>query len=337
LSPVNTYKNWEVQVARRVRRGFRGVFAGVIQSFKGFWTLGHQNFTVMIIPHSEQKIINFKITIFALGFLVLIGVGVLGALGFYATSGASASRQSDLVGSQLEAAQTNLDLVREEVALLRNVTLQFEEAMDSTMGVVRVSSPLSHAAGVPASLGPAQREEGVVHEVFELQNLKNYLSSTNQPLGQIGDVLSSQKALLVDIPALWPLKDVRGWVTAPFGPTIHPFSGDWYLHKGIDIAQRLGTPVIATANGKVTKVGYEIYGYGHYVELKHDYGFSTKFGHLHRSYVTKGQEVVRGQVIAALGSSGLSTGPHVHYEVRIGTQVVDPTKYLSLSSSLLGN
>jgi len=339
LSPVNQYKNWEDQVARQVKRGFSGFFSRVAEALGRLWTLGRQNFTIMLIPHSERKIINFKISVFALTFLGLLGVGVMGALYFYTTNFVSMARQSDLKGSQLELAQTNLEMVREEVAQLRSVARQFEDSLNSTMTVVGISAPKAAEAaqvrGDLASLvGLQQVEQGAVREVGELKNLRNYLTTTGEPLAQISDVLSSQKSLLVDIPTLWPLKDVRGWVTTPFGPAIHPFTGQWYLHKGIDIAQRLGTPVVATANGKVSKVDYEALGYGHYVDLKHNYGFSTRYGHLSRSYVTKGQDVVRGQVIAALGASGLATGPHLHYEVRIGTQVVDPGKYLSFSSNL---
>ncbi len=75
-------------------------------------------------------------------------------------------------------------------------------------------------------------------------------------------------------------------------------------------------------------------GFGNYIDIKHNYGFSTRYAHLSRIYVNKGVDVVRGQLIAAMGSTGLSTGPHLHYEVRIGTQVVDPSKYLSFSSNL---
>lgn len=339
MSPVNQYKSWEDQVARQVKRGFRGFFGRVGEALGRFWALGRQNFTIMLIPHSERKIINFKISVFALSFLALLGLGVVGAFLWYSSSYTGINRLLAQKSDHLESAQTNLDLVREEVAQLRSVARQFEESLNSTMSVVGVTPPQAaqayQARGDLASLvGLQQVEQGAVREVGELKNLRNYLTTTSQPLAQISDVLSTQKSLLVDIPTLWPLKDVRGWITTPFGPTIHPFTGQWYLHKGLDIAQRLGTPVVATANGKVSKVDYEALGYGHYVDLKHNYGFSTKYGHLARSYVTKGQDVVRGQVIAALGSSGLSTGPHLHYEVRIGTQVVDPTKYLSFSSTL---
>jgi hypothetical protein len=87
------------------------------------------------------------------------------------------------------------------------------------------------------------------------------------------------------------------------------------IHANRGLAGIDGT--IATANGKISKVDYEALGYGHYVDIKHNYGFSTRYGHLSRSYVTKGQDVVRGQVIAALGASGLATGPHLHFELKV--------------------
>ncbi len=342
MSPVSQYKNWEDQVSRQVKRGFRGFFGRARESLGRLWSFGRQNFTIMLIPHSERKIVNFKISVFALGFLGLLAVAVIGAFLWYSTSYTGINRLIAQKSNQLESAQTNLDMVREEVGQLRSVARQFEDTLNSTMGVVGVAPPQAaqnaQLRGDLASLvGLQQVEQGAVREVGELKNLRTYLTTTSEPLAQISNVLSSQKSLLVDIPTLWPLKDVRGWITTPFGPAIHPFTGQWYLHKGIDIAQRMGTPVVATANGKVAKVDYEALGYGNYIDLKHNYGFSTRYGHLSRAYVVKGQDVVRGQVIAAMGATGLATGPHLHYEVRIGTEVVDPTKYLSFSSNLFDN
>ena len=340
MSPVNQYKHWEEQVAREAKKGLRGVASHLGRAWRRFWAMGRQNFTIMLIPHSERKIVNFKISVFALAFVGILGLGVMGAFLWYATSYTGINRLLAQKSGHLEAAQVNLDQVREEVAQLRSVAHQFEETLNSTMNVVGIASPQTTATtqthGDLASLvGLQQSTAGAGREIGELKNLREYLATSNAPLSQISNVLSSQKSLLVDIPTLWPLKDVKGWITTPFGPTIHPFTGQWYLHKGIDIAQAMGTPILATANGKVAKVDYQALGYGHYIDLKHDYGFSTRYGHLSRTYVTKGQDVVRGQVIAAMGQSGLATGPHLHYEVRIGTEVVDPTKYLSFSSTVL--
>ena len=112
-------------------------------------------------------------------------------------------------------------------------------------------------------------------------------------------------------------------------------SGGWYLHKGIDIAWGYGVPIVATANGKVQKIDNDPMGLGWYIVLRHNYGFHTRYGHFDRIIVQKGQEVRRGQIIGYMGSSGLSTGPHLHYEVGIGSQVVDPEQFLSIRSPLI--
>ena len=177
--------------------------------------------------------------------------------------------------------------------------------------------------------------DGSLREVNDLRGLRSYLERSMFPLTDLSNVLEAQKDLLVDIPTLWPLRGVRGVITHRFGTAEHPFTGQWYLHRGLDIAHRTGTPIVATANGKITRVDYDARGFGNFVDIRHKYGFSTRYAHMSRTYVTKGQDVLRGQVIGAMGSTGLSTGPHVHYEVWIGTQLVDPEKYLNISSDIV--
>ncbi len=125
-------------------------------------------------------------------------------------------------------------------------------------------------------------------------------------------------------PSLWPL---RGRITAGFGQRMDPFTGEGAFHAGIDIAAPIGTLVRAAADGILFHAGPEA-GYGTEILLDHGYGITTKYGHLSRTYVVVGQEVKRGQVIGAVGSTGRSTGPHLHYEVLIQDTPVNPAKYL---------
>jgi murein DD-endopeptidase MepM/ murein hydrolase activator NlpD len=150
---------------------------------------------------------------------------------------------------------------------------------------------------------------------------------------QIAKMLQAQQSLIVELPTIWPLKDVRGYVTSYFGPTTHPFTKHWYLHKGIDIAYSRGTKVVSTADGKVIEKAFDSSGYGNYIVIKHKYGFYTRYAHMDKVYVKEGQNVQQGEVIGTLGNTGLSTGPHLHYEVRIGSQVVDPQRYLDFNSN----
>lgn len=129
---------------------------------------------------------------------------------------------------------------------------------------------------------------------------------------------------LANTPSIWP---AQGTVASWFGWRVSPFGDGSELHPGIDIAYTLGAPVVATADGKVVLSG-PAGGYGNLVQIDHGNGIATLYGHNSRLAVSAGEQVKKGQVIAYAGSTGKSTGPHVHYEVRENDQPVDPLKYL---------
>ena len=128
-------------------------------------------------------------------------------------------------------------------------------------------------------------------------------------------------------PNLWP---VEGQVTASFGERIDPFNGEGAFHSGVDIGSSYGHPIIAPADGVVTFTE-QLGGYGKAIMIDHGNGISTRYGHLSGFAVTAGQAVHRGDVIGYVGSSGRSTGPHLHYEVRINDTPVNPYKYLRMT------
>jgi murein DD-endopeptidase MepM/ murein hydrolase activator NlpD len=128
-------------------------------------------------------------------------------------------------------------------------------------------------------------------------------------------------------PNLWP---VEGQVTGSFGERIDPFNGEGAFHSGVDISSAFGTKVIAPADGVVTYTA-EMGGYGRAIMINHGNGISTRYGHLSGFAVTAGQTVHRGDVIGYVGASGRSTGPHLHYEVRINDTPVNPYKYLRMT------
>jgi murein DD-endopeptidase MepM/ murein hydrolase activator NlpD len=133
-------------------------------------------------------------------------------------------------------------------------------------------------------------------------------------------------------PNLWP---VEGQVTGSFGERIDPFNGEGAFHSGVDISSAYGTPIVAPADGVVTFTDL-LGGYGKLIMINHGNGISTRYGHLSGFAVTVGQEVHRGDVIGYVGASGRSTGPHLHYEVRINDTPVNPYKYLRLSVAASG-
>jgi murein DD-endopeptidase MepM/ murein hydrolase activator NlpD len=129
---------------------------------------------------------------------------------------------------------------------------------------------------------------------------------------------------LADAPSIWPLE---GRVTSSFGEREDPFNGEGAFHSGIDISAPYGSPVRATADGEVTGTSMGA-GYGRQVVLDHGHDVLTVYGHLSATAVVPGQHVLRGQVIGYVGQSGRSTGPHLHYEVRVHNVPVNPHKYL---------
>ena len=132
---------------------------------------------------------------------------------------------------------------------------------------------------------------------------------------------------LAQAPNLWP---VQGIVTGSFGERIDPFNGEGAFHSGVDISSSYGTPVIAPADGVVTAAEV-MGGYGRLIELNHGRGISTRYGHLSGFAVLPGEHVRRGDVIGYVGLTGRSTGPHLHYEVRINDTPVNPQKYLRVT------
>jgi murein DD-endopeptidase MepM/ murein hydrolase activator NlpD len=142
--------------------------------------------------------------------------------------------------------------------------------------------------------------------------------------GGLSPSFTGDWTILADAPSLWPLE---GRVTSSFGEREDPINGEGAFHKGIDIAAPYGSPVRATADGDVsaTRMGA---GYGREITLDHGHDVLTVYGHLSAMIVVPGQHVTRGQVIGYVGQSGRSTGPHLHYEVRVHMVPVNPHKYL---------
>jgi murein DD-endopeptidase MepM/ murein hydrolase activator NlpD len=155
---------------------------------------------------------------------------------------------------------------------------------------------------------------------------------TGISLGLTGNVTTADWARANSAPNLWP---VEGPVTGSFGERIDPFNGEGAFHSGIDISASVGQAVVAPADGVVMYADF-LGGYGRAVMISHGHGISTRYGHLASYAVSPGQQVHRGDTIGFVGLSGRSTGPHLHYEVRINDTPVNPYKYLRLTVANIG-
>lgn len=148
--------------------------------------------------------------------------------------------------------------------------------------------------------------------------------ATEIDIQSLSSVLLDQKDYLESMPTLKP---TNGWFTSGFGMRSSPFTNKPTMHEGLDIANHLGSTIQSPAAGIVTFSGVRP-GYGNLVTIEHGYGIQTQFGHISKFYVRAGEKIKRGQRIAAIGNTGRSTGPHVHYEIRVNGIPVDPYPYI---------
>jgi murein DD-endopeptidase MepM/ murein hydrolase activator NlpD len=156
------------------------------------------------------------------------------------------------------------------------------------------------------------------------RHLSSQVPTRKLSLLDLLDGLEGQTQKLAATPSIWP---TSGYVTSGYGNRVSPFTGRVQFHSGLDIAADFGTIVVAPASGRVVLSG-ENGALGRMVELDHGYGLRSHYGHLTKALVQRGQTVQRGEPIGTVGSSGRSTGPHLHYGVEVNGRTVDPTDYI---------
>ena len=157
-----------------------------------------------------------------------------------------------------------------------------------------------------------------------LMGLAQDMEREEQSLQKLSKVANERVTRLGAMPSIRP---VQGWVTSGFGPRMSPFTGQMAMHDGVDIGAPMNSVVKAPAAGRVSVVGYDP-KMGNLVNIDHGYGIETQFGHLAKIMVRDGQKVKRGDLIALVGSTGVSTGPHLHYMVKIQGRPVNPQTYI---------
>ena len=158
--------------------------------------------------------------------------------------------------------------------------------------------------------------------------------ATSRALDELQNLAKNKEQMTLAIPAIWPIDRTTLRAFYPFGErSRHPIYGTRAMHKGVDLSANYGAPVFATGDGIVEKVdqGRPQFGYGQQILIDHKFGYKTRYAHLQRMFVKRGQKVQRGQLIGEVGSTGGSTGPHLHYEVLLRNKNVNPINYFNLN------
>ena len=221
----------------------------------------------------------------------------------------------------------------EQVAKERDIQVA---SLGSLASEVSALYGLKSAPGLAATSSENLQEAQVSSSLDQLYALRNTAmtgaASVGISLGLTKNSTMADWQRANAAPNLWP---VEGQITGSFGERIDPFNGEGAFHSGVDISAQVGSVVIAPADGQVTFADF-LGGYGRAVVVDHGHGITTRYGHLASYAVAAGQAIHRGDTIGYVGLSGRSTGPHLHYEVRINETPVNPYKYLRITVAHLG-
>ena len=220
-----------------------------------------------------------------------------------------------------------IDEIIGNMGQLKELDLKLKVMMNLETG--KVNTPGGVGGSALASAWPDYSEAKTHKEQVRLMhqsldNLKTEVAMLKRDKSEFRKFLESQKKLLASTPSIWPTK---GWLSSRFGHRISPFTEEKEFHKGIDISARMNAPIVAPADGVVFGVDFD-HGLGKVLVIKHGYGVSTTYAHLNKILVKRGQFVKRGEKIAQVGTTGRSTGPHLHYEVRLNGVPVNPLRYI---------
>lgn len=292
--------------------------------------MNNKFYTLLISPGAQGKIRKIRLPFYVVPVLValsLIGVVVVVGLATSYTRMLVKVSNYNTIRSESEALKQQFHTMENKVSQA-NVKLNSLQTLAAEVAVTygfgngrhpRIASDLLSLANQSAATAGTNYDTSV----YALGAMKNVsLVDVSGPLGR-----STFPGMLDDphaIPSIWP---VRGRVTAGFGERVDPFSHEEAFHPGIDIADPYGTDVVATGDGLVIEAAPDA-GYGRSILIDDGDGITTRYAHLSRMFVVVGEQVKQGEIIGAIGMSGRTTGPHLHYEVRIHGIPVNPVRFL---------
>lgn len=297
-------------------------------------------FTLMFVPGPNARVRTLTISKSAIKsvFLSLAAVLLFSAYLVYEYNDVKdkvwelRSMREELMQQKAQVQNFALNMLdyKRQMFLLRDLDTKLRRAVrlgprDKAQQVLGIGGPDELGLQNLTTLGEKKQEEALKEMHQELTQLKGAASRQEASLQMLIEYFEDKRSLYASTPSMWP---VRGWVTSPFGKRLSPFSGIMKFHEGLDVAAQTGTPVVSPADGIVIKAGFGT-GYGNMVEISHGYGIRTIYAHNSRLNVKAGQRIKRGDVISFVGDSGSSTGPHLHYEVRVNGLPVNPVRYLN--------
>jgi murein DD-endopeptidase MepM/ murein hydrolase activator NlpD len=281
--------------------------------------------TIIFVPHARAKFRKLRVSHRILQSVVgLVTVSLFLSTFFTVQYFTSLSRTHEL--SKLQQENRDLQVANE----------QFSRSVESLRGQLKTVEERTRKLSIIAGISPTDegatggvgglRNEGVATTKVgdQIDTMSFRSRKLTSQLAILEEKLSERSQALASTPSIAP---VRGILTDGFGGRSDPFTGEKGMHMALDISSAHGQPILAPADGIVVKAEWAN-GYGHVIFLSHGLGYSSRYGHLSSFNVKPGQKVSRGDVIGYVGSTGRSTGPHLHYEVRLNGRPVNPLAYI---------
>lgn len=287
--------------------------------------MNQRHSTIIFVPHARAKFRKLRVSHRMLFSAASILASSLCLSSFF-------SVQYFTTISQTE----ELTRLRQQNSELKTANAQFSNSIDSLRGQLRTVEDKTRKLAIIAGVNPAQvaPQGGVGGNRIDdrsaypwpddIDQIRYRSSELAADLAVIEKKFVARNQLLSSTPSIAP---VRGILTDGYGGRKDPFTGRAASHPAVDISSAQGQPILSPADGVVVKAEWAN-GYGNVVYVSHGYGYATRYGHLSRFNVKPGQRVRRGEVIGFVGSTGRSTGPHLHYEVRVNGETVNPLEYI---------
>lgn len=282
--------------------------------------------TIIFVPHSRARFRQFRVTtrlMYSLVATFVISVLLGGTFAVLWVRSLVRNREVSALAAENVSLRGRATLLNNKVEAIEKQLTEFEERtrrLAIVAGLSGVQDPGTGGVGGLTAL-PLEPDASSEAGLLEAGRRGALLSSR---LRLVEKKLSVQADQLALTPTMAP---AVGVLTAGYGQRIDPFTGQPEYHTGIDISTPSGNRVFSPANGTIVKVGWEK-GFGRVIEIAHGYGISTLYGHLDATRVSEGQRVHRGDLIALVGTTGRSTGPHLHYEVHVTGKPVNPLDYI---------
>jgi murein DD-endopeptidase MepM/ murein hydrolase activator NlpD len=298
-------------------------------------------FTLIVVPDATAKFRQIKVPYYFTHALIIIGIILLLAVPIVSYLMVRSYQNMTQISTELpkirkETRDQKFLIERYEcdISELRQMISRLKLANKKLMlmaGVDTTASSQITFGGVGGGIDTdelssiiQETEETMLQKIDHLAKLKETALNQEELSQRLIEFFHDQKTLLASTPSIWP---VKGWVTSGFGMRKSPFTGRKTMHAGIDIATRTGTPIMASADGVVSFSGRKG-SFGKVLVIDHGYGYNTFYGHCSSLKKKVGDRVKRGDVVAYVGNTGRSTGPHLHYEVRVNGVATNPTKYI---------